>query len=483
MSKQTFNFFLKLSELLHKSTNLSLLFVTVFVSFHLLFLSQIPYFEDEALFTGWSRDIQLGISSFSIPLANGIGPLFTWITLIPSYFLRDHFIAGRLVSICAGLVSSLVVIRLSGFISAKKISFLAGIVYASLPITFVYHRLAVLESLLTMFVLLTIYFCAKFLAKPARKSFMLFGFSLFFAILTKQIAFVFMPGLLIGTYVYKKNWKDIIAVLVCSLLIFAAIGLLYFPFRQQSMSFLSDYVFLPTSIGNLIFQLKKNLWLTLHWVIAYFPFSILVSAALGTVIALIKSKSIYLFYLSLLMASAIGIIITDKLFFPRHLMVITPFILLMSTLFLSSIYRKNHAVGIALILILIAQNTIDCAQLLVYPGDNDIMAKEDIFQLYEDWTSGIGFSKVTLHLDQVSNAQTKTVWVDSSIYYYGLPLVASVNNIQTRWITEKLVNDANCKLDNEFIVLNKSISVPLNLEGCRKKVVSISPRHEVQIYQ
>src|ERR1700690_2464816 len=68
-------------------------------------LTGLPIFTDEAIYIRWS---QIGGNDPNwrfISLTDGKQPLFTWVVMVLLRLIRDPLVAGRMVSVCAGIGS------------------------------------------------------------------------------------------------------------------------------------------------------------------------------------------------------------------------------------------------------------------------------------------------------------------------------------------------------------------------------------------
>jgi len=125
-------------------------------------------------------------------------------------------------------------------------------------------------------------------------------------------------------------------------------------------------------------------------------------------------------------------------------------------------------------------------RLINKPEGSKMMAKEDIFQFYEDWTSGKLLPNIADYLDEQSSKYGNiNVWVDSSNMYYGLPLyLKNVSKVSIKWIPEdkNLYNQLN-QIDKgkTYIISNR-----LEINGIPYSQTidfQLSSRHKIKIGQ
>ncbi len=163
--------------------------------------TSLPVFADESIYIRWAQVMKAESTLRFLPLSDGKQPLYMW-TVIPFLkFISDPLLAGRLVSALTGLVS-VVGIGLTSYLlfNNLRLAVSAGLIWAVLPYAVFFDRMALADSMLTMFVIWS--FAFSFLAIRYRRwdMSMLAGFSLGFAWLTKSPAlfsFALLPLLLL----------------------------------------------------------------------------------------------------------------------------------------------------------------------------------------------------------------------------------------------------------------------------------------------
>lgn len=463
-----------------------LLISLIYLSLRLLFLWQIPLFEDEALFTGWSLSMAKDIHAAAYPLSAGISPLFSWITAIFLPLFSNQFATGRFVSVLAGLLLTLVVYSTLKNQLGSTYPLLLTLLFTFFPVLFVYNRLALLETLMVLFIFLSVYYSLQYLLKDQKKWLILFTFTSIFAILSKSIAILSYPAVIAASiYVQGKITRKTIRLILASVLGVSVILLIFFPYRVYTSAFLSDYIFIPKSAQELVLQCKKNLWLTLHWLQAYYSIFFLLSALIGLYIGLRRSDKKRKYFAFIFIFYAIAIILTDKLYFPRHTLVFAPFLVILCSITIDSLagFSKRTAILGFILLFLLTLN--DTKMLITHPEDNHILAKEDMFQFYQDWTSGKVLPSIATYIDsQASTFGSITVWVDTSlVYYYGLPIyLKSKDKVlikqlpQTR---EAFLKEKESDPHQQFVIANKSLAY--DVKGYNQRSFPVSPRHTVYV--
>ena len=197
-------------------------------------LNSLPVFADEAIYIRWAQVMRAESTLRFLPLSDGKQPLFMW-TVIPFLkFISDPLLAGRLVSVLAGLGST-VGVGMSAWIlfDRKRLALTSGLIWAILPYAVFFDRMALADSLLTMFIIWTFVFSAISLRFRRWDFSMLAGFTLGFAWLTKSPAifsFILIPFLLLlnpDNYKgQKKLWISIGLILTTYAIAFGMYNIL-----------------------------------------------------------------------------------------------------------------------------------------------------------------------------------------------------------------------------------------------------------------
>ena len=166
--------------------------LVLFFGLRLFDLTRIPVFVDEAIYIRWSQIMRNEPSLRFLPLSDGKQPLFMWATMPSLKLFTDPLIAGRLVSVFAGLVSLtglafLVFVTTGSLLPAAT----ASLVYSVLPFSVFFDRMALADSLLAAFGLWSLAL-GVLLVKKARLDLALFlGFAIGLGLLTKSPAIFF----------------------------------------------------------------------------------------------------------------------------------------------------------------------------------------------------------------------------------------------------------------------------------------------------
>lgn len=250
--------------------NIFLLFVILSIAlfFRTSNLNEVPVFADEAIYVRWAQVMRAEPTLRFLPLSDGKQPLFMW-SVIPFFKLfADPLVAGRMVSALSGIATMLGVMIATLLLlgSYKKltdipkllqqphlitVSLISGLFYAISPFTVFFDRMALADSMLSMFgVFLFIFALVSF--KTLRLDVAMFaGFTLGGAALTKSPA-LFMAIMLPSLWLlsdWGKNKKMHVFKLIGLTIVVWGIGLVMYNVLRLGPNFhllssrTSDYVY------------------------------------------------------------------------------------------------------------------------------------------------------------------------------------------------------------------------------------------------
>jgi len=128
-----------------------LLVALLSLGFRAFNLLSLPIFVDEATYLNWALDIweQRTRAALMMPIVeDGKQPLFMWLAGGASYLFSDPLVAGRMVSVLAGVASAVGVYVGGCCLAGRRAGLLAGLLYAVMPFNLLYDRMALVEALL-----------------------------------------------------------------------------------------------------------------------------------------------------------------------------------------------------------------------------------------------------------------------------------------------------------------------------------------------
>jgi 4-amino-4-deoxy-L-arabinose transferase-like glycosyltransferase len=180
--------------------------VGVFLGLRLVNLTELPVFADEAIYVRWAQVMRAESTLRFLPLSDGKQPLYMWLVIPFLKVFSDPLVAGRLVSVGAGLGALVGIWLLTWRLTRSKLSaWGAGFLWAVVPYAVFFERMALVDSLLTMFFVWALLLGVLAMQLKRWDLGMLTGFALGGALLTKTPG-VWLCGLLpMGVILSEKR--------------------------------------------------------------------------------------------------------------------------------------------------------------------------------------------------------------------------------------------------------------------------------------
>lgn len=434
----------------------SVLVVAAFLRF--ANLNSLPIFADESIYVRWSQVMRVEPGLRFLPLQDGKQPLFMWVTIPFLKIFSDPLMAGRALSGLTGLATIVGIYFVSEVLFAnRRQSLIAAAIASVLPYFTFFNRMALADSMLTMFMVWTCGFSLLALKKQRWDWSIIAGFTFGFAWLSKSPA-VFMFGLLpLGLLLSKWHIKLAGYLLTTYIVGFGMYNILRLgPEFSQIAIRNKDYVFSLSEVlmhpwDPFTSHIKDSA--IFYWYFAT-PVGVLV-ALWGLVAQKFTSwrQKIILgtwFLVPILAQSAIA-----KQFTARYLLFTVPFAVILMSWALTKFGRFTK---IVLLLILIPSLYIDYLYL-----NNPVSAPLPRIErsgYLEEWTAGQGIKQISEYLEKIPGPI-----IVGSEGFFGTPFDAlqlylnKNNNIRVIgvgvWIdsvSDKLTNSLK---DNQvFLVVN-----------------------------
>lgn len=378
-------------------------------------INSLPVFADEAIYVRWAQVMKAEATLRFLPLSDGKQPLFMWMTIPFLKLVKDPLVAGRTVSMVSGLVTMIGIFTLSYILFSKKKPALVSLFfYAISPFSVLFDRMALVDSLLSMFGIWTLIFGIITVRKLRLDAAMITGFALGGALITKSPA-IFFALLLPSTIIFfEKKGKELPfnllrvfffwgVTLVISFAIFNVLRL--GPNFGQITSRNYDYVF-PISH---IWENPRDPFLphvdrSIEWLLTLGPGAAIATAIAGAVIAFQKHKRETFI---LLIWALVPILVQSeyaKVFTARYIFFSLPYIFILAGAIAIKKFNKRKYILPAIILIVGLHSLILSFKLITNPEDVKLPNSERSGYL-EEWTSGTGIKEVSEFLvsEQAAN--------------------------------------------------------------------------------
>lgn len=429
---------------------LAILLILFYLASHLLNLTALPIFADEAIYIRWTQLMMDDFGRyFLFPLNDGKTPLFMWLMLPFQYLFSDQLFAGRFVGVLVGLaqilVSGYLILKLGG---RKKTAILAMLFTSILPFWYFHHRMALIDGLLTLWLStcliglldITQYFELKkkvVFSKSTLLPVLIFGVSFGLALLTKMTALVFVPifGLFV-LYPAKINLKTRLQIAMSIgmgvVLGFGIFGLLsFFPGFGQLFKRGSDFLY-PVSEVFLNGEWQDtipNIPTYIYYFISYMTLPVFVLHLWSLFLPKHRRTFHLLFWAGLLFVLPIAVL--GRVVYPRYLLPGAIFMTLSATLAIQEIvdtwisgskklWKKSL---FALLFILFLTNTLSHSGLFIINShldpDSIPFVSADRTQYLTEWSSGHGITQ-TIEFIQ-SEAEKYPVAVATEGFFGTLP--------------------------------------------------------------
>lgn len=250
----------------------------------------LPIFTDEAIYVRWSQIAKDDASWRFISLTDGKQPMFVWLAIVFMKFVSDPLLAGRMVSVFAGFFTMIGIFFLTKeAVKSTKIGLLAMLLYVFFPFALVYDRMALYDSLVSLFSVWSLYFQLLLVKNPRLDTALVLGIVTGGGLLTKSSGFFsiyLLPLSLLlfdwQRYNLKQRFIKWFGLVIVSI---------FFAYSYYSILRLSPFFHIINE-KNALFVYPFSEWL-LH------PFRFLVGNLRGVFDWLITYMSLPLFLLSL----------------------------------------------------------------------------------------------------------------------------------------------------------------------------------------
>ncbi len=445
--------------------------LAVFFFLRLFHLTILPVFADEAIYLRWSQVMRAEPTLRFLPLSDGKQPLFMWLTIPFLKVFSDPLLAGRFLSVLAGLGSMIGLGFLAWLLfKEKRISLIAALLYAILPFFVFFDRLALVDSLLAMFGI-WLACLSLWLIKYQRWDLaMISGMILGGAMLTKSPAVffaIFFPVALL--FLPKNNFGKILSLWAVVWLF--GFGIYNFLLRlgpgfQMIALRNKDYLFSVKEIlSHPLDPLKPHLGDLASWFPNLLTWPIFLASLGGMIVALRKKWKASIFLLIWMIVPLLSQAVFAKVFTPRYILFTIWPLLLFTAFFLEWLWvqlKRKYWLVIVLVIILVPAFTYDW-YLLTNPEKAPLPRNLRNGHL-EEWTAGQGIKESAAFLKE--RTKVNQIFVGTEGFFGTLPdglqiYLEGTSNIRVigvGWpVVEVHPSLVNSLVDNEvYLLVNQS---------------------------
>lgn len=468
-------------------------------------LTSIPVFCDEGIYVRWSQIIKTEESLRFLPQTDGKQPLFMWFNAASLKFINDPLVAGRLVSVFAGFGLLLGLFFLTAIILSyndkeKNIwqfisqsikdnfypAIFTSLIYCLIPFTFFFDRLALADTLLSFFGLISLIFSLLLAKYPRLDLAIILGFILGLSWLTKSPAIYFIVLSFTTFLVFNfKKIKVYYLPVISSSIAFLIYNILRLGPQFHMIALRNkDYIW---TIGEVLKHpldpLKPHLINTFEIYHYYLSIPLIIFSITSLVLILLSKKNRYqilnIKYLVLIAWWILPLIancIFAKVFTARYILfTLSPLLVIISILIFNFIKKiPSTYLKFIFIIAIFIPNIVFIKNLSLNPFSQKLPSSEQGYLV--DWTAGWGIKEVGTFLKQRS--LSANVIVGTEGYFGTLPDGLQIYTTNTKQLTvfgvglgfsqipPKLV-DAKNYGDEVYILINKS-RLKLTIEDVNK---------------
>ena len=325
-------------------------------------LTRLPIFVDEALYLRWAQIAWHDASWRFISLTDGKQPLYIWFVIPFLKLIQDPLMAGRMASVVAGVGTILGLGYLGWLVKDKRTGFYAMLLAILSPYLFFYYRFGVMESLLVASIIWVSNF-SVLLARTRRLDIaLLLGMLTGLALLVKSSALFFcilIPAAYLLEVDFKKLWtkQTFTYLLLVSIAWFLALVIYNIQrlspwmhmIGQKNAFFTVPYDQIFAELGRL-----TNNWADVwRWQSAYTTAPTVLVAFVGAYMLGRQNRRWLLLILIWLFLPMLGTIAVARLFAPRYIIYVTPYLLLLAAYLLASLKTWDLRLRIFLLIVLL----------------------------------------------------------------------------------------------------------------------------------
>lgn len=357
------------------------------------------------------RWAQIGLNEPSkylfISLIDGKQPLYIWLTYPLLNLFGDPLVGGRLVSILAGLGTTILLYLIADIIfKNKKIAFLSSLFYIVFPFALVNDRLALYDSLLGFLFVASIYFQIKLAKKPTIIFALFLGFVMGLGFLTKSSASFFVLFSPLSFIFLENKTKKYIFLwlkkLILAILLSLSFNLILYISPLHGMIKMKNEVFLLTFsqfVSNPFYAFLGNIRGLLSYFPPYFSWMWIILLFISLISAIYK-KSVYIFYLFILFFFPfISLAFFGKIIYPRFIFfMVIPLLIILAggtNWFLEKI--KNQILQVFIIILVVILPAYNSFLIITKPV-YAYLPQADSEQLLNSWPAGWGVKEVVNYL-------------------------------------------------------------------------------------
>lgn len=365
-------------------------------------LLQIPLFTDEAIYIRWAQIANNDANWRFISLTDGKQPLFIWLMMLTLRLFQDPLIAGRMVSVAAGLGTMFGLFALTRELFKNKwMGITTAFLYAIYPFSLVYDRLALYDSLVGTFAIWGLYFSIRLVRKISLENAFILGFVTGLATLNKTNGFFtlyLLPSMSLFLIGRKMHFGKLGRFILHALVVVVMTYVIYSILR------LSPYFYIIEE-KNALFVYPLKEWLThpfmttwqnttalFDWFVRYFGIPFTIASLLAfTKKEYLKEKIILVLFFAF---PLVALAFFGRLIYPRYIFFMTLSLLPLVSYSLFFLTKKLKSSGLkALLFLLIISYSLFTSFMVLSDFPHSPIPRSDKGQLLTGWPAGIGVNE------------------------------------------------------------------------------------------
>lgn len=398
-------------------------------------LTNMPVFADEAIYIRWAQVMRAEETLRFLPLSDGKQPLFMWIVIPFLKFISDPLVAGRLVSAVCGLVTAIGIFLVTQQIfKSAKLGLIAMGLYIVSPFAVFFDRMALVDSMLTMFSVWTFYLSVLNTSLLRLDLSLITGFVIGGALLTKSPGLfyvILLPTTLLliswpkgtkekfqifGKYVLLLGISVLLGIGIANIL---RLGPNYSLLKVRNLDYVYRYVHI---LQSPLSPLLSHLGAAWEYFRILGPWSLIVLFLSGAVSLFFKKPKTAVVILFWCLFPFLAVLEYGKTLTARYILFTLPFVVILAaSVFTNSKKWLYIGSGIILGLMLIQSLFLD----FKFMGNiqKATLPRSERAGYLEGWTSGYGIAEVAQYIksEVKTLSQGKQIIVGTEGYFGTLP--------------------------------------------------------------
>lgn len=213
------------------------IWIFIYLFFRLFKIMSLPIFNDEAIYIDWANKIKIGITPIFYSLYDGKPPLHFILISIFMFPIKNPLLAGRLLSVTAGLFTLIGIKKIFDIYFDKKKYYIPILLYIFSPMYLFYDRQSLQESLLTAEICWIIYFTITYFKKYEVKYIFFLSLIMAAALWTKiSVLTLIFPIILIYIFKFIKEKGRDQDLFISSIVFIFSLAILLVPLFIQKQS-------------------------------------------------------------------------------------------------------------------------------------------------------------------------------------------------------------------------------------------------------